>query len=90
MEGPPCSRDPTRQLTGRKCVQRNHAPWRRPFAGTVINVRDHGVLVQSNACFRNTNGIGIFNRAGLKDSGRHLIGLNMLYDNDEDDLRGMQ
>ena len=48
------------------------------------------VLVQSNACFQNTNGIGIFNRADLKDSGRHLIGLNMLYDNDEDDLKGMQ
>ena len=48
------------------------------------------VLVQSNACFQNTNGIGIFNRADLKDSGRHLIGPNMLYDNDEDDLKGMQ
>jgi parallel beta-helix repeat protein len=48
------------------------------------------VLVQSNACFRNADGIGIFNRPDLKDSGRHLIGPNMLYDNDEYDLKGMQ
>jgi len=48
------------------------------------------VLVQSNASYQNTNGIGIFNRADLKDSGRHLIGLNMLYDNDEADLEGMR
>ena len=54
----------------------------------VVNSRH--VLVQSNACFQNTNGIGIFHRADLKDSGRHLIGLNMLHDNDEDDLKGMQ
>jgi hypothetical protein len=36
---------------------------------------------------RNANGIGISNRPDLKDSGRHLIGLNMLYDNDEYDLK---
>jgi parallel beta-helix repeat protein len=48
------------------------------------------VLVQSNACFQNASGIGIFNRADLKDSGRHLIGLNMLYDNEEYDLKGLQ
>jgi parallel beta-helix repeat protein len=48
------------------------------------------VLVQSNACFQNTNGIGIFNRPDLKDLGRHLIGVNMTYDDDDDDLKGMQ
>jgi len=48
------------------------------------------VLVQANACYENTNGIGIFSREDVKDAGRHVIGVNMLYDNDEADLKGMR
>lgn len=48
------------------------------------------VLVEANACYENTNGIGIFSREDVKDAERHVIGVNMLYDNDEVDLRGMR
>jgi parallel beta-helix repeat protein len=48
------------------------------------------VLVQANACYENTNGIGIFSREDVKDAARHVIGVNMLYDNDEADLKGMR
>jgi parallel beta-helix repeat protein len=48
------------------------------------------VLVQANASFENTNGIGIFSREDVKDAARHVIGVNMLYDNDEADLKGMR
>jgi parallel beta-helix repeat protein len=48
------------------------------------------VLVQANASYENTNGIGIFSREDVKDAGRHVIGVNMLYDNDEADLKGMR
>jgi parallel beta-helix repeat protein len=48
------------------------------------------VLVQANACYENTNGIGIFSREDVKDAERHVIGVNMLHDNDEADLKGMR
>jgi parallel beta-helix repeat protein len=48
------------------------------------------VLVQANACYENTNGIGIFSREDVTDAARHVIGVNMLYDNDEADLKGMR
>jgi parallel beta-helix repeat protein len=51
-------------------------------------VNSSHVLVQANACYENMNGIGLFNREGLKDPGRHVIGVNMLYDNDQADLKG--
>jgi parallel beta-helix repeat protein len=52
------------------------------------------VLVQANACYGNTNGIALFSRADLKDPGHdvvgvNLIGMNLLYDNDEADLKGL-
>jgi len=51
-------------------------------------VNSSHVLVQGNACFKNTNGIALFNH-DLEGSGDHLIGMNMLYDNEEADLKGM-
>jgi Pectate lyase superfamily protein/Right handed beta helix region len=48
------------------------------------------VLVHANACYENTNGIGIFSREDVKDAERHVIGVNMLHDNDEADLKGMR
>jgi parallel beta-helix repeat protein len=48
------------------------------------------VLVQANACYENTSGIGLFRREDLTDADHHLIGVNMLYDNDEADLKGMR
>jgi parallel beta-helix repeat protein len=52
------------------------------------------VLVQANACYENTNGIALFRRGDLKDPGHdaigvNVIGVNILYDNDEADLKGM-
>jgi parallel beta-helix repeat protein len=52
----------------------------------IVNSRH--VLVQANACHDNTNGIGLFSRDGLTNPGRHVIGVNMLYDNDEDLQQG--
>jgi parallel beta-helix repeat protein len=52
----------------------------------IVNSRH--VLVQANACYDNTNGIGLFSREGLTNPGRHVIGVNMLYDNDEDLQQG--
>jgi parallel beta-helix repeat protein len=46
------------------------------------------VLVQANACYDNLNGIGLFSRSDLKDPGGHVIGVNMLYDNDQDLKQG--
>jgi parallel beta-helix repeat protein len=46
------------------------------------------VLVQANACFGNLNGIGLFTREDLKDSGPVVIGVNMLYDNTHDLKQG--
>ncbi len=51
-------------------------------------VNSSHVLVQANACYQNTNGIGLFSREDLKDPGRHVIGVNMLYDNDQDLRQG--
>jgi parallel beta-helix repeat protein len=51
-------------------------------------VNSSHVLVQANACYQNANGIGLFNQ-DLEGSGGHLIGVNMLYDNEEADLEGM-
>jgi parallel beta-helix repeat protein len=48
------------------------------------------VLVQANTSYENRNGIGIFSRKDVKDAERHVIGVNMVYDNDEADLRGMR
>jgi hypothetical protein len=53
-------------------------------------VNSSHVLVQANACYENTKGIGLFGREDVTDAGRHLIGVNMLYDNDEADLKGMR
>jgi hypothetical protein len=42
------------------------------------------VLVQGNICFDNHNGIGLFSRKGIPDPGHHVIGVNMLDENDVD------
>ena len=47
------------------------------------------VLVQGNVCFDNLNGIGLFSRKGIPDPGHHLIGVNML-DENEVDIRHQQ
>jgi parallel beta-helix repeat protein len=51
-------------------------------------------LVQANACYENTDGIALFRREDLKDPGHdvigvNVIGVNILYDNDQADLKGM-
>jgi len=53
-------------------------------------VNSSHVLVQGNACYENANGIGVFNREDLIDARRHVIGVNILYDNDQDDLKGVR
>jgi hypothetical protein len=42
------------------------------------------VLVQGNVCFDNHSGIGLFSRKGIPDPGHHVIGINMLHENDVD------
>lgn len=51
-------------------------------------VNDRHVLVQANACYDNANGIGLFSDDDVKAPGRHVIGVNMLYDNDEELKQG--
>jgi parallel beta-helix repeat protein len=48
------------------------------------------VLVQANACYENTIGIGLFGPEDAIEVGRHVIGVNMLYDNEDADLKGMR
>jgi parallel beta-helix repeat protein len=55
-------------VTGNICHQNKDS-------GIAIVTSAH-VLVQSNACYANTNGIRL---AGSTDPGRNLIGANMLY-----------
>jgi parallel beta-helix repeat protein len=69
-------------LTDNLCHQNNNSG--------IQLVNSTHVLVQANACYENTNGIGIFSREDVKDAERHVIGANMLYDNDEADLKGMR
>jgi hypothetical protein len=45
-------------------------------------VSSRHVLVQGNICFDNHNGIGLFSRKGIPDPGHHVIGVNMLDEND--------
>jgi parallel beta-helix repeat protein len=52
-------------------------------------VNDAHVLVQANACYENLIGIGLFSRTGLEDPGNNVVGVNMLYDNENADLKGM-
>jgi parallel beta-helix repeat protein len=42
-------------------------------------------LVQANACWDNRYGIGLFGH--VKGDGGHVIGVNMLYDNDDGDIQ---
>jgi parallel beta-helix repeat protein len=69
-------------VTDNLCLQNNNSG--------IQLVNSTHVLVQANACYENTNGIGIFSREDVKDAERHVIGVNMLCDNDEADLRGMR
>jgi parallel beta-helix repeat protein len=69
-------------VTDNHCYQNNNC-------GIAVVNSSH-VLVQANACYENTNGIGLFSREDVTDAGRHVIGVNMLYDNDEADLKGMR
>jgi parallel beta-helix repeat protein len=69
-------------VTDNHCYQNNNC-------GIAVVNSSH-VLVQANACYENTNGIGLFSREDVTDAGRQVIGVNMLYDNDEADLKGMR
>jgi parallel beta-helix repeat protein len=69
-------------------VTDNHCYQNKSCGIAVVNASH--VLVQANVCYENTIGIGLFGREDLTDAGRHVIGVNMLYDNDEADLKGMR
>ena len=52
-------------------------------------VNSSHVLVQANACYDNDNGIGLFSRTDLTDpDGGLVIGVNMLYRNEQDFVHG--
>lgn len=55
-----------------------------PGSGVQILNSSH-VLVQANPCYGNRNGIGLFGR--VVGSGHHVIGVNLLYDNTDFDIR---
>jgi parallel beta-helix repeat protein len=67
-------------ITDNHCYQNKHC-------GIAIVNSSH-VLVQANACYENTTGIGLFAQ-DVPGAGNHVIGVNMLYDNVEADLKGM-
>jgi parallel beta-helix repeat protein len=67
-------------ITDNHCYQNKHC-------GIAIVNSSH-VLVQANACYENTTGIGLFAQ-DVPGAGSHVIGVNMLYENLEADLKGM-
>jgi parallel beta-helix repeat protein len=67
-------------------VTDNHC-YRNHHSGIQV-VNSRHVLVQANACYGNANGIGLFSQKDVEDPGRHVIGPNMLYDNDQDLMQG--
>jgi parallel beta-helix repeat protein len=69
-------------------VTDNHCYLNHSCGIAVVNASH--VLVQANACYENTIGIGVFNRDDMPEAGRHLIDANVLYDNDEADLKGLR
>jgi len=68
-------------------VTDNHCHHNKHCGIAVVN--SSHVLVEANWCYENTTGIGLFAQ-DVPGAGNHVIDANVLYDNDEADLKGLR
>lgn len=70
----------------RDVVISNNVCRNNPYSGIQVSSSSH-VLIQGNICTQNDYGIGLSSTTTAKDPGHHVLGINMLYDNNVKDIR---